>query len=121
MAEPMGRHLPSGRHLAVDEQGVGLRATWRLERGCRNLSLWRDDRCVETFHLTPAAAADLVAFLARGLADASDVAAEASIHQLPQQMARSTARIMDATRTATRTVRARMARSIDDLATRIAP
>ena len=54
------QQLPVGRHLAVDERGVLLRATWRLDHGFINLSLWRDDTCVETFHLTPAAAAELV-------------------------------------------------------------
>ena len=58
------------RHLAIDERGMGLRATWHLDRGFVNLSLWRDDRCVETFHLTPAEAARLVDFLVTGLAGA---------------------------------------------------
>ena len=58
------------RHLAVDERGIGLRATWHLERGFVNLSFWRHDRCVETFHLTPAEAARLVDFLVSGLAGA---------------------------------------------------
>ena len=58
------------RHLAIDERGVGLRATWRLERGFVNLSLWRRDMCVETFHLTPAEASRLIAFLVEGLAAA---------------------------------------------------
>jgi hypothetical protein len=58
------------RHLAIDERGVGLRATWRLERGFVNLSLWRLDRCVETFHLTPAEAGRLIGFLVEGLAGA---------------------------------------------------
>lgn len=74
--------LPVGRHLAVDERGVGLRATWRLDRGFLNLSLWRDDVCVESFHLSPAAAADLIAFLATGLADATNVAAMASVQAI---------------------------------------
>jgi hypothetical protein len=69
------RALPVGRHLAVDERGVGLRLTWRLDHGFVNLSLWRDDTCVETFHLRPSDAAELVAFLTRGLADAADAAA----------------------------------------------
>jgi hypothetical protein len=59
-----------GRHLAVDERGIGLRATWHLSRGFVNLSLWRGDRCVETFHLTPAEAGRLVNFLVSGLAEA---------------------------------------------------
>ena len=58
------------RHLAIDEQGIGLRATWRLERGFVNLSLWRQDVCVETFHLTPAEASRLISFLVEGLARA---------------------------------------------------
>jgi len=49
---------------------VGLRATWRVERGFVNLSLWRRDMCVETFHLTPVEASRLVAFLVDGLARA---------------------------------------------------
>jgi len=64
-------HLPSGgRHFAVDEKGVGLRATWHPERGFLNLSLWSNCRCAETFHLTPTEASRLVAFLVHGLADA---------------------------------------------------
>ena len=58
------------RHLAVDERGVGLRATLRLERGFVNLSLWNKDVCAQTFHLTPAEASRLVAFLVEGLARA---------------------------------------------------
>lgn len=63
------RQLPVGRILAVDERGIGMRATWHLERGFINLSLWRDDVCVETFHLRPSDAAHLVSFLVRGLAE----------------------------------------------------
>ena len=48
-----------------------------------NLSLWQGDRCVETFHLTPPAAAELIGFLAHGLADATVVAASATITELP--------------------------------------
>ncbi len=73
------RELPVGRHLAVDDRGVGLRATWRLHHGFINLSLWRGDICVETFHLTPADAADLIAFLSKGLADATSVATAAHL------------------------------------------
>jgi hypothetical protein len=58
------------RHLAIDERGIGLRATWRLELGFVNLSLWRHDRCVETFRLTPAEASRLIGFLVEGLARA---------------------------------------------------
>jgi hypothetical protein len=68
------RHLPVGRLLAVDERGVGLRATWHLDRGFLNVSLWRDDVCVETFHLTPNEAARLAAFIADGLFEAAEQA-----------------------------------------------
>ena len=59
-----------GRHFVVDERGIGLRATWHLDRGFVNLSLWRNESCVETFHLTPSEAGRLVGFLANGLAEA---------------------------------------------------
>ena len=58
------------RHLAVDERGVGLRATCYLDRGFVNLSLWSDGRCVQTFHMTPVEAGRFVGFLASVLADA---------------------------------------------------
>jgi len=54
--------------MVLDEQGVGLRATWHPGRGLVNLSLWKVDRCVETFHLTPQTAGDLMAFIMRALA-----------------------------------------------------
>jgi hypothetical protein len=56
------------RFIVLDERGVGLQATWHPKRGFINLSLWRDDRCVETFHLTPGTASDLMAFVMRALA-----------------------------------------------------
>ena len=59
------------RHLAIDERGIGLRATWHFDRRLVNLSLWREDRCVETFRLPAREAAGLVAFLVDGLADAA--------------------------------------------------
>lgn len=61
---------PRRRHFALDERGIGLRATWHLDRGFANLSLWAEDRCVQTFHLTPAEVGRLIGFLAGGLADA---------------------------------------------------
>lgn len=48
-----------------DEQRILLRATWHPARGFFNVSLWRDERVVETFHLDPDAAADLMAFFNR--------------------------------------------------------
>lgn len=67
------RQLPVGRHLALDEREVALRATWHLDQGFLNLSLWRADRCTETFHLAPEQAADLVSFVVGGLAEAATV------------------------------------------------
>jgi len=52
----------------VDDRGHGLQATWHASRGFVNLSLWRDDTCVETFRMSAAEAARLVEFLADGLA-----------------------------------------------------
>ena len=63
--------LPVGRELFVDERGVGLRATWHLEQGFVNVSIWRHDTCSETFHLSVSDAARLVGFLAEGLGDAT--------------------------------------------------
>lgn len=71
-----------GRHIAIDDRGIGLRATWRPAHGFVNVSLWRNDRCVETFHLTPKAASDLVAFLVSGLA-ASVPPARPSLRVVP--------------------------------------
>ena len=75
--------LPVGRHFALDERGVALRATWRLDRGFVNLSLWRDDRCSETFHLRPDEAARLVSFLVTGLADAAAAASAPRLAVVP--------------------------------------
>ena len=68
------RQLPVGRALFVDERGVGLRATWHPERGIVNVSVWRDDRCVETFWLSIADAGRLATLLVSGLADAATAA-----------------------------------------------
>jgi hypothetical protein len=56
-----------GRYLAVDEQGRGLRATWRPDRGFTNVSLWEGNVCVETFHLSAQQMGELIAFLGMGL------------------------------------------------------
>ena len=58
---------PLERHFVVDDEGRGLRATWRPDRGFVNLSIWREQRCVETFHLTPTHAGQMIGFLARAL------------------------------------------------------
>jgi hypothetical protein len=63
--------LPTGRVLFSDDQGRVLRATWHLDRGFVNLSVWFNDRCTETFRLTLGDAAQFVAFLVEGLSDAT--------------------------------------------------
>ncbi len=73
-AEPRYELPARRRHLAVDERGSGLRATWHPERGIVNLSVWRDDRCVETFWLSIGDAGRLATFLVAGLADAATLA-----------------------------------------------
>ena len=72
------RQLPAARALFVDERGMGLRATWHPERGIVNLSLWRDDRCVETFWLPVADVGRLVSFLVSGLSDVGSSAARSA-------------------------------------------
>jgi hypothetical protein len=63
--------LPTGRVLFSDDQGRVLRATWHLDRGFVNLSVWFNDRCTETFRLSLSDAAQFVAFLVDGLSDAT--------------------------------------------------
>lgn len=63
--------LPVGRALFSDTEGRVLRATWHLDRGLVNLSVWHDDRCTETFRLSLGDAAQFVAFLVEGLSDAT--------------------------------------------------
>lgn len=65
------RHLPTRRALFLDERGAGLRLTWHHDRGFANLSVWRGDRCQETFRLSTADAAQVIAFLADGLGEAA--------------------------------------------------
>ena len=77
------RQLPVGRALFVDERGLGLRATWHPERGIVNLSVWREDRCVETFWLSLADAGRLASFLVTGLADVATQAAEDPTDERP--------------------------------------
>ena len=72
------RQLPVGRALFVDERGIGLRATWHPERGIVNVSVWREDRCTETFWLSLADAGRLASFLVTGLADAATASGEPS-------------------------------------------
>lgn len=63
--------LPTGRVLFSDDRGQVLRATWHLDRGFVNLSVWKYDRCTETFQLSLSDSAQLVAFLVEGLSEAT--------------------------------------------------
>lgn len=115
--------LPIGRHLAVDEQGVGLRATWRLDRGFVNLSLWQDDRCTATFHLTPTEAARLINFLVGGLADAASATTESrhlrSVQSPPVVTRHSTG--LDVVRRSAANLRRSAAETLNSIARHIQP
>ena len=110
-----------GRHLAVDEQGVGLRMTWRLNQGFINLSLWREDTCVETFHLRPADAAEVVAFLVRGLAEAASVGSASHARTGNAQAAPSPGRSAVSMRDLVESARSRLARGLTAAADRLSP
>ena len=73
-----------GRYLAMDETGGGLRATWRPAQGFTNLSLWRGDVCVETFHLSSEQMGELIAFLGTSLAVACGEQPKLRVVPLPQ-------------------------------------
>lgn len=114
----------------MDEQGVVLRATWRLDRGFINLSTWQDDRCTATFHLTPADAAQLMSFLARGLADATSVATMAPVRALPDPPAATepvapppdrTEQLVEQVKETTLAARSRLGRGLEALAARVTP
>ena len=77
--------LHGARTLLVDEQGIGLRATWYHDHRLVNLSIWREDRCVETFRPSVDDAAGLIAFLAAGLADAATAALPAHPPARPRE------------------------------------
>ena len=122
------RQLPDGRHWFVDDQGVALRATWRLERGFVNLSMWEHDHCTATFHLTPSDAAQLMSFLARGLADATAVAAMATVRALPDPPAGAVASqpeprpaMTDQLAATARATRSRLAKGLEAIAARVTP
>lgn len=122
--ENAAAELPIGHHWFVDDQGVALRTTWRLGHGFVNLSLWEHDRCTSTFHLTPAAAAELMSFLARGLADATTVATTASVHALPDPPLAATEAqptVADQLAAGARSARSGLARRLEAIAARVTP
>ncbi len=111
------------RHLDIDERGVGLRATWHLNRGFLNLSLWRDDRCVETFHLTPGGAGRLVGFIVSGLADAVSEGDPypAATMPPPAQQPSSRSTVMTRLSVSVAKIRLEFAEALDRTATRLRP
>ena len=70
------RSLPTGRAFFADQRGVVLRATWHLDRGFLNLSIWDGAVCVATFQLQVRDVPRLVSFLAEGLGTAAGEALE---------------------------------------------
>src|SRR3954449_10667891 len=67
------RRLPArGREFFLGEDGSVLRATWHLDQDLVNLTVWRGQQCTESFQVPTADAARLIAFLADGLASATD-------------------------------------------------
>ena len=64
-----------GRQFFIDDTGTVLRASWHLDRGFVNLSVWRGDRCTETFQLSVQDAARLIGYLADGLSTGASNAA----------------------------------------------
>ncbi len=121
MAEATVRELPVGRLFSLDERGVVLRATWRLEHGFVNVSVWRDDRCIETFHLTPHEAARLVNFLVEGLAGVVSAVSgpAASLRLIPEPRCRQPGQWVTRLQDAGRAARHRAADLLQDAADRL--
>ena len=112
--------VPHDRQFGVDERGVALQATWRLDRGFINLSLWRNNICVETFHLAPAAAADFIAFLARGLRERNlgGTAGKRGADRITQQASPAVRKSLSAL---ARSTRSKVARGLESAGSRIDP
>lgn len=110
-----------GRYLAIDARGVGLRATWRPDRGFVNVSLWRGDRCVETFQLTPAEISGLVAFLVSRLATAAGPARRAGLAVVEDEPRAAGARRAATVRIGADSVRSALAGVLARAAASVAP
>lgn len=110
VAEPIPQDL--ARYFAVDERGTGMRATWRPAHGFVNLSLWRDEECIETFHLSPTEAAALVSFLTHSLASSVPVPAPLCVVADPAAVAdRPSRRVGDRVAAALRSGSTRLRRT----------
>lgn len=111
----------AARLMASDERGVGLRVTWRPALGFVNLSLWSDQRCVETFHLSPHQAADLIAFLASSLASvAPGPQVVSALRPVPPVTVRRTT-VASEVAGSVRALRERGALRLEDVARRLRP
>lgn len=111
--------LPAGSTWLVDDRGLAMKATWRLSHGFINLSLWRDDRCVETFHLAPVDAARLVTFLVEGLAEVATVPPAAPVVSLVGPPAAPRRTVRDRIDRADDRLRTSLARSLRRAADRL--
>ena len=82
----------SGREFFIATDGSVLRTTWHVDRDLVNLSVWRGDRCTETFQLARVDAARLIAHLADGLASVAPApVAERGARRAPTAWTRTTA------------------------------
>lgn len=60
---------PTTRRVLLPSTHSDLRATWHSEADVLVLTLWSGDRCTGSAPLEPQQAAELLAFLARSLAE----------------------------------------------------
>jgi hypothetical protein len=70
-ADPEVQQPTAGRAYFIDERDTLLRATWYVERGFVNLSIWHETVCVATFHLAFPDAVRLITYLSEGLGAAA--------------------------------------------------
>ena len=82
--QPAAEERPASEDLGslmmFDEQRVLLRATWKPRRRFFNISLWRDDRVVETFHLSPEEAVKLTTYVNRAFVSSLPATSSVSLH-----------------------------------------
>lgn len=64
-----GPRTAAARRVLLPTTHSDLRATWHTEADVVVVTLWSGDRCTGSAPLEPAQAADLLGFLARGLAE----------------------------------------------------
>lgn len=98
-----------------DEQRILLRATWKPRLRFFNLSLWREDRVVETFHLSPEDAVQLTTFFSRAFVSSLPATSSVSLRAVggterlgsqPHLVARLRSQLADSFEGAARRLRA---------------